>query len=84
MHKTLDASDRFLTQTHQHSHPANPKDNDFMKGRARKKKRSAKDTAEKTQNITTAGLQEDVLARLPNIETILKGVLEGIGPIIIQ
>ena len=69
---TLDAADRFVAQTHQHSHGAHPEGNDLLKARAGMK-RSAKDTAEKTQNIITAniaGLQENVLAQLPNIETI--------------
>ena len=69
---TLNGADRFVAQTHQHTHAADPEGNDLLKARAGIK-RSAKDTAEKTQNIITtniAGLQENVLARLPNIETI--------------
>ena len=69
---TLDPAGKFVTQTHQHSHAADPEDNDLLKARARIK-RSAKDTAEKTQNIITiniARLHENVLARLPNVETI--------------
>ena len=71
----MDAADRFVAQTHQHTHAANPRGNDLLKATAGIK-RSAKDTAEKTQNITTniAGLQENVLARLPNIETIRRDV----------
>ena len=72
----MDAADRFVAQTHQHTHAANPRGNDLLKARAGIK-RSAKDTAEKTQNIITtniAGLQENVLARLPNIETIRRDV----------
>ena len=68
---TLDGADRFA-QTHQHTPTADPEGNNLLKARAGIK-RSAKDTAEKTQNIITAniaGLQENVLARLPNIETI--------------
>ena len=73
---TLDAAARFVAQTHQHTHAADPEGNDLLKARAGIK-RSAKDTAEKTQNIITAniaGLQENVLARLPNIETIRRDV----------
>ena len=72
----MDAADRFVAQTHQHTHAANPRGNDLLKARAGIK-RSAKDTAEKTQNIITAniaGLQENLLARLPNIETIRRNV----------
>ena len=43
---TLDAADRFVAQTHQHSHAADPEGNDLLKARAGIK-RSAKDTAEK-------------------------------------
>ena len=70
---TLDAADRFVAQTHEQTHAADPEGNDFLKPRPGIK-RSAKDTAEKTQNIitvNTAELQENVLAQLPNIETIL-------------
>ena len=66
---TLDVADRFVAQTHQHTHAADPEGNDLLKARAGIK-RSSKDTAEKTQNIitaNTAGLQENVLAGLPNI-----------------
>ena len=69
---TLDAAARFATQTDQHTHAADPEGNNLLKARAGIK-RSARDTAEKTQNIITtniAGFQENVLARLPNIETI--------------
>ena len=69
---TLDGVDRFVAQTHERTHAADPKGNDLLKPRAGIK-RSVKDTAEKTQNIITAniaGLQENVLARLPNKETI--------------
>ena len=72
----MNAADRFVAQTHQHSHAADPEGNDLLKARAGIK-RSAKNTAEKTQNIITsniAGLQENVLARLPNIETIRRDV----------
>ena len=72
----MDAADRFVAQTHQHTHAADLEGNDLLKARAGIK-RSAKDTAEKTQNIITAniaGLQENVLARLPNIETIRRDV----------
>ena len=72
----MDAAARFVAQTHQHTHAADPEGNDLLKARAGIK-RSAKDTAEKTQNIITAniaGLQENVLARLPNIETIRRDV----------
>ena len=68
---TLNAANSFVTQAHQHSHAADPEGNDLLKARAGTK-RSAKHTAEKTQNIITAniaGLQENVLARMPNIET---------------
>ena len=61
---------------HQHSHTADPEGNDLLKARTGIK-RSAKDTAEKTQSIITAniaGLQENVLARLPNLETIRRDV----------
>ena len=73
---TLDAAGRFVAQTHEHTHAADPEGNNFLKPRPGIK-RSAKDTAEKTQNIitvNTAELQENVLARLPNIEAILRGV----------
>ena len=71
----MDAAARFITQTHQHTHAADPEGNDLLKARAGIK-RSAKDTAEKTQNITTdiAGFQENVLAQLPNIATIRRDV----------
>ena len=72
----MDDADRFVSQTHQHTHAADPEGHDLLKARARIK-RSTKDTAEKTQNIISAniaGLQENVLARLPNIETIRKDV----------
>ena len=67
---------RFVAETHQHTHAADPEGNDLLKARAGIK-RFAKDTAEKTQNIITtniAGPQENVLARLPNIETIRRDV----------
>ena len=73
---TLDAANRFVAQTHQPIHAADSVGNDLLKARAGIK-RSAKDTAEKTQNIITAniaGLQESVLARLPNVETIRRDV----------
>ena len=73
---TLDGADGFVAQTHQHTHAADPEGNDLLKARAGIK-RSAKDTAEKKQNIITAnivGLQENVLARLPTIETIRRDV----------
>ena len=44
---TLEAADKFVAQTHQHSHAADPESNDLLKTRAGIK-RSAKDTAEKT------------------------------------
>ena len=71
---TLDAAARFVAQTNpnQHTHATDPEGNDLLEARAGIK-RSARDTAEKTQNIITtniAGFQENVLARLPNIETI--------------
>ena len=47
-----------------------------MKARAAIK-RSAKDAAEATQNLiaaSIAGFQENVIARLPNVETILRDV----------
>ena len=72
----MDAADRFVAQTHQRTHAADPEGNDLLKATA-ERKRSAKDTAEKTQNIITAniaGLQGNVLARLPNIETIQRDV----------
>ena len=40
---TLDPAGKFVTQTHQHSHAADPEDNDLLKARARIK-RSAKDS----------------------------------------
>ena len=73
---TLDAADRFVSQTHQRTQAANPRGNDLLKSRAGIK-RSAKNTAEKTQSIITAntvGLQENVLARLSSIETIRRDV----------
>ena len=60
----------------QHTHAADPNGNDFLKARAGIK-RSAKDTVEKMQKTITAniaGLQENVLVRLPNIETIGRDV----------
>ena len=72
----MDAADRFVAQTHQHGHSADPKDNNLLKARAGIKQ-SAKNTAGKTQNIITAniaGLEECVLARLSNIETIRRDV----------
>ena len=73
---TLDAADRFAAQTHQHSHATDLEGNNLLKLRAGIK-RSAKDTAKKTQNIITAniaGLQESGLARLPNVEIIKRVV----------
>ena len=73
---TLDAAGRFFAQTHQHSHAADPEGNDLLKAKAGIK-RFTKDAAEKTQSIITtiiSGLQENVLARLPNIETIRSDV----------
>ena len=62
-------------QTHQHTHAADPEGNDLLKTRA-EIKWSAKDTVQKTQNITAnmAGFQQNVLERLPNIETIRRDV----------
>ena len=73
---TLDAADRFVAQTHKYSHAADSEGSNLLKARAGIK-RSAKDTAEKKHNIITAniaGLQENVLARLPNVETIRRDV----------
>ena len=73
---TLDAADRFVAQTNQHSHAVYPKSNDLLKARAGIK-RFVKDTAEKMQKIITAniaGLPENVLERLPNVETIRRDV----------
>ena len=72
----MDAADRFVAQTHQHGHAADPEGNNLLKARAGIK-RSAKNTAGKTQNIITANiaeLRENVLARLSNIETIRRDV----------
>ena len=72
----MDAADWFVAQTCQHSHVAKPEGNDLLKTRAGIKQ-SAKDKAEKMQNIISAnmaGLQENVLARLPNLETIRRDV----------
>ena len=72
----MDAAGRFFAQTHQHGHAADPEGNNLLKVRAGIK-RSAKNTAGKTQNIITAniaGLEENVLARLSNIETIRRDV----------
>ena len=52
---TLDAVDRFVAQTHQYSHAADPEGNDLLKARTGIK-RSAKDSAEKTQNTITANI----------------------------
>ena len=60
----------------QHGHATDPEGNNLLKARAGIK-RSAKDSARKTQNIITdniAGLEENVLARLSNIETIRRDV----------
>ena len=73
---TLDAAARFVTQTNQHTHATDPEGNDLLEATAGIK-RSARYTAEKTQNIITtniAGFQENVLARLPNTETIRRDV----------
>ena len=43
---TMDAADRFVAQTYQHSHAADPEDNGLLKARSGIK-RSAKGTAEK-------------------------------------
>ena len=43
---TLDAADRFVAKTHQHTHAADPEGNDLLKARAGIKL-SAKDTTEK-------------------------------------
>ena len=72
----MDAADKFVAQTHQHGHAADPEGNNLLKARAGIK-RSAKNTAGKTQNIITAniaGLEENVLVRLSNIETIRRDV----------
>ena len=72
----MDAADRFVAQTHQHGHAADPEGNNLLKAKAGIK-RSAKNTAGKTQNIITANiaeLKENVLARLSNIETIRRDV----------
>ena len=71
---TLDAADRFVAQTHQHGHAADPKGNNLLKTGAGIKQ-SAKNAVGKTQNIITAniaGLEENVLARLSNIENYSK------------
>ena len=63
----MDAANRFVAQTQQHSHPADREGNDSLKARAGIKR------SNETQNIitaNTAGLPENVLARLPNTETI--------------
>ena len=73
---TLDVTDRFVNQTHQHSHAADPEGTKLLKARVGMK-RAAKDTAEITQNIiaaNVAGLPGDVLARLPNVETLRRDV----------
>ena len=54
---TLDAAARFVAQTHQHTHAADPEGNDLLKARAGIK-RSAKDTSEKMQNIITTKIAE--------------------------
>ena len=72
----MDAADRFVAQTQEHGHAADPEGNNLLKARAGII-RSAKSTAGKTQNIITAnivGLEENVLARLSNIETIRRDV----------
>ena len=72
----MDAADRFVAQAHQHLHAADPEGNNLLKARAGIK-RSAKNTAGKTQNIITANiarLEENVLARLSKIETIRRDV----------
>ena len=72
----LDVTDRFVNQTHQHSHAADPEGTKLLKARVGMK-RAAKDTAEITQNIiaaNVAGLPGDVLARLPNVETLRRDV----------
>ena len=72
----MDAAYRFVAQTHQHGHAADPEGNNLLKTGAGIK-RFAKNTAGKTQNIITAniaGLEENVLARLSNIETIPRDV----------
>ena len=69
---TLDATDRFVAQTQQHTYAADREGKDLLKARAGIK-RPAKDTAEKMQNIITVNitrLQENLLVRLPNVETI--------------
>ena len=72
----LDAVDRFVAQTHQRSHVADSKSNDLLKVRAGLK-RSAKETAKKLSNFITtdiAKLKENVMARLPKVETIGRDV----------
>ena len=72
----MDVADRFVAQTHQHTHAADPEGNNLLKARAGIK-RSAKNTAEKSQNIIKANiaeLKENVMARLPSIETIRRDV----------
>ena len=72
----MDAADRFVAQAHKHGQTADPEGNNLLKARAGIK-RSAKNTAGKTQNIITAniaGLEENVLARLSKIETIRRYV----------
>ena len=66
------ATDRFVAQAHQRSPTADPEGNNLLKAGAGIK-RSSKETAQKMENIIIAnvsGLQEDVLTRLPNVETI--------------
>ena len=73
---TLDAGDRFVAQAHVHSRDPDPEKLSVVKARAGMK-RAAKDKAEKTQNIialNVEGLNEDTLARLPNVETLRRDV----------
>ena len=81
---TLDAGDRFIAQTHVHSHDPVPEKLYVVKARAGMK-RAPKNTAEKTQNISALnveGLNEDTLARLPNVETLRRDVRRNRNAII--
>ena len=70
----MDASDRIVAQAHQRIHAANLKGNNLLTVRNEAGiKLSVQDAAAKTINIITANkarVRKDILAWVPNIETI--------------
>ena len=71
---TLDAAARFVVQTHQHTHAAFPEGNNLFKARAGIKDLQKTQQKKRKTSPQLTGLEENVLARLPNIETIRRDV----------